>query len=196
MKILYVYLLVSISFFLACSSAKDLKIIKDGVNEEYLKENYYVKKNSKWKFFSTSSIVQDNLDHFKNSLRRQIIEDIKMPEAKQVEHIKRIESFIYEKNRYFLFRINSTAPLLEEYKKINFFIKDKNNENYIADHFFLEYKYSNYGYALWESYGYAYVWIFKSSKPITKKDIEQKVWPVNLIVIFPNGTERHYSILD
>jgi hypothetical protein len=187
-----IYFFIAAIFFTGCSSSKELKIIRNDVQDDYLKEKYFVEKNSKEGVILITSMSGNDFKERKALARKFILEDIKITENKQTELFKRVNSFKYEDNRYFCFELILPEPLLQEDQKFRFLIKDVTNNNFIDDVYSYHYKWSNnYG-----SFAYCFVWLIKASKPITKNNFSLENRPVDLIIIFPNGRERHHLILN
>jgi uncharacterized protein YceK len=187
-------ILFSICIFLSgCSASRNLKMVKDNVQADYLKEKYLYKKDSMGSIITITSMNERNLEYFKDTARRALLESTNLSEAEQSKSVKELESFQYEQDRYFCFEINMPEPILQEDQQLKFIVKDISNFNYVEDVFRLYQSYYGFGYG---SKGYIYSWVIKTSSPMANKNIGLEKRPIDLIIIFPNGSEQHYRILD
>ncbi len=192
----FVYLILTMFFLIGCNTTRELTMSKNYVQEDYLKEKYIFKGDSSNSEFLSYSLSKKTLEDAKSSARAFVLEDFKMPENEQVKFIKQLESFKYEDDMYYRFILMLPEPILQEDQRFNFIIKDSLNYNYVESVYNYNYKYRKKNYFGFISVGYHYVWLIKTSKPISDKYFEKNNRPISLIVIFPNGSERHYLILD
>ncbi len=193
-KIIFIFF--TALFFTGCSASRDLKVVRDDVQSKYLKEKFYYENNSNSTQFLMFQMDKKYLEGNRPVARRIVLENHKISEDEQVNLIKKLESFQHEDDRYFCFEINLLEPLLKEDQNFRFLIKDAKNNNYIQDIYKFNYKFGNINYWGFSWPGYNYTWMIKTTIPMAKKSFELENKPVELIVTFPNGSERHYLILE
>ncbi len=212
-RISILVLLVLSSVLLSCFETGDLKLVKNDISEDYLKNEY------KGNTMQCHEFPKDFLKFFIDEAKLSVNEDPDTSDAEKKVLLNRLKAFdLYEENRLYLAILGNNEtkvgyrnqePLLKSKLNLNFSIVTSNNSMliedvipYIRSEVITHTRRDNSASININSERtniektFTYYWFIKTKLPINEKYLKDTDKPVNLIVKFPNGKTQTYLILD